>query len=321
MRRLFILYVFILMPFSSFSQNLVPNGDFETYSTCPVQSTSVQNNEVAKCTGWWMPTDGSPDYYNACATIIVVDVPQNVAGYQQDGSSGQAYMGIFAYSIPGDYREYISAAIAPLQVGKKYKVSMKVSLSGDYSIFNLAVNGFGALFNVDSVKTHSLTGIITTPQIDYTSYGVISDSVNWITMVDTFIADSAYKYITIGNFLDSAMMQKNKLVAGSNQGYYYIDDVEVIDISPTSVNRIASVANTNLSPNPFSNYTTLTFDNHLRKKHTLAIYNTQGILVQKIKSINSGEVKIERGELSPGCYFYELKSEDGAVAKGKLFVQ
>jgi len=67
--------------------------------------------------------------------------------------------------------------------------------------------------------------------------------------------------------------------------------------------------------------TKLTSYNPQHKKHSLSIYNIEGRLLQKQTNITTSEVTIHRNNLSPGCYFYELKSEDGATAKGKLFVQ
>ena len=75
-----------------------------------------------------------------------------------------------------------------------------------------------------------------------------------------------------------------------------------------------------VSPNPFTNSTTLKFQNPNNKSHTLTLYNIQGRLIRSIPDITSGEVVIVRGELPSGLYFFELRSEGVIRGKGKLVV-
>ena|ERR1700739_5119654 len=77
------------------AQNLVYNGYFEVYSTCP-------NNisQINYATGWINADSGSsPDYYNTCASIgSEVDVPYTVFGYQPDCCGGGG-MPVYMLSI------------------------------------------------------------------------------------------------------------------------------------------------------------------------------------------------------------------------------
>jgi hypothetical protein len=54
--------MFIEMRDSS-AQNLVPNGSFEQYDTCP---TNVNGTSLQYANSWVNPNAGTPDYYNAC---------------------------------------------------------------------------------------------------------------------------------------------------------------------------------------------------------------------------------------------------------------
>ncbi len=66
------------------AQNLVPNGDFEQYSTCP-----LSQGEILNAIPWINPAvmgfGGSPDYFNQCSPAVTngQSVPQNISGIQQ----------------------------------------------------------------------------------------------------------------------------------------------------------------------------------------------------------------------------------------------
>ena len=65
------------------AQNLVPNGDFETYSLCP---TAL--GQITRASGWHV-SSLTPDYYNSCAGFgNNVYVPRNEIGYQKDCCGG-----------------------------------------------------------------------------------------------------------------------------------------------------------------------------------------------------------------------------------------
>ncbi len=208
---------------------------------------------------------------------------------------------------------------------------MKTSLA-DSSYF--ATNGIAAYFFVDNIGlTNPMINapLDLDPQVTFQNYGAITDSLGWVTLTDTLFADSAYKHIVIGRFIDTSVLDIVRVDTGVvfNFAYYYIDEVSVVDLDTviktdtnvTYISTIGTIANVQLSPNPFSNSTTLTFDNRGKNLHTFFIYNIEGRLVRKIEHIRTGELSIDRNDLDVGCYFYELRSEDGAVAKGKLFVQ
>lgn len=93
-------------------QNLVPNGSFEQYTLCPSNS-----GQVLLADGWSIISQ-SPDYFNRCNSNDSVDVPHNIAGYQEP-FHGDAYMGVATYhqGIP-TYRECIQRPLAaPLTPG------------------------------------------------------------------------------------------------------------------------------------------------------------------------------------------------------------
>ena len=73
------------------AQNLVPNPNFESYSSCP---TSISQLPLA--VPWITPTVATPDYFHVCTGSISVDVPSNFGGGgYQFPLTGDAYAGAF----------------------------------------------------------------------------------------------------------------------------------------------------------------------------------------------------------------------------------
>src|SRR5437870_2562501 len=112
MKKIF--YIFILIHFTRhcFCQtNLVPNGNFESYTSCPYSVNTGTPDEVAKATSWYT-TLRTPDYYHSCATYTYVSTPLNSLGFQVP-ASGKAYMGLIVYDIPTfpDDRETIESPL------------------------------------------------------------------------------------------------------------------------------------------------------------------------------------------------------------------
>lgn len=72
-------------------------------------------------------------------------------------------------------------------------------------------------------------------------------------------------------------------------------------------------------PNPFNTFTTIQFNSMINNAE-LNIYNPYGQKIKTIKDISGDRIKIERGFLSSGFYFYELRQNSKNIATGKLIV-
>src|ERR1700758_2025386 len=88
-------------------QNLVSNGSFEIYTTCPPTANSNSPDYVAYSTGWQSSLN-SPDYLNACSTPTTVGIPDNIFG-TQSAFDGNAYCGIHPYIKGTFYREILTS--------------------------------------------------------------------------------------------------------------------------------------------------------------------------------------------------------------------
>lgn len=212
------------------AQDLVPNGDLETYTLCPDYVSQID-----RAVGWSRPTVGTSDYLNACLGVPFSEsVPDNEFGYQA-AHSGGGYAGFYCFysnvpitTAPDNDHEYVTHALAaPLIPGETYGVEFFVSLA---DVSKYAVNDIGALLSTYIPARPDSYAITATPQVTNTSYAMLDDKSGWTRIHGCFVADSAFVYITIGNFHVGAatvfaqVPTNNPLTYYS---YYYVDDVSV----------------------------------------------------------------------------------------------
>ncbi len=76
----------------------------------------------------------------------------------------------------------------------------------------------------------------------------------------------------------------------------------------------------NVIPNPFSEIATLKFENAIKEKLALEIYDSKGQIIRIIQNIIGETVEINRDGLSQGLYFFRLFSTQKTKARGKLIV-
>lgn len=158
--RLFCLCIALLtvsaIPVSA--QNLVPNGDFEQYNSCPTTFTSTSGGTtgIAYSPGytdfptvkdWVRPVyNNTPDYYNACASGNM-GIPANATGYQT-AHSGNGYAGIYTYyNGPGiyNYREMLTTKLtSPMKKDSLYCVRFFVSPTSSRATSPITINYIGS---------------------------------------------------------------------------------------------------------------------------------------------------------------------------------
>ena len=79
--------------------------------------------------------------------------------------------------------------------------------------------------------------------------------------------------------------------------------------------------NVYLYPNPFSAYTLIEFKNLKKVKHTLTLYNSLGQIVRQIYNITTGQIRIERGNLTNGLYFFQLRTDSEIIGNRKFIIE
>ncbi len=296
-------------------QNLVPNPSFEIYDTCP--NYYGGNNLSVE----WYPFKPSPDYFNLCAASTIVGVPENIFGWQP-AASGNAYIGMICYILPGS--ELIGCKLTvPLTVGTRYYVSFKVSLSDDSPC---AIDHLGILFTTisycDSVNIYNQCYSLEAPITNYAqvySSQIISDTTNWTTITGSFIADSSYQYIIIGNLFSYSntnymLLNGNTTCDNGYYVYYYFDD---ICVSPDSItcsqinetNNILIKEDILIIPNPVIDFIIINLSDQIKEDVSCNIYNEYGILLRKIIHLELHE-KIDVSGLPDGVYIVQIISKE-----------
>lgn len=294
MIRLLFIYILLFIAIQiGYSQNLVPNNDFEEYSTCPF--TSAQISFVND----WQNAGASVDYYNSCDNTNVASVPTNVRGFQY-ASIGNGYIGmaVFALDEVMDTSNYyyrepaIVQLTSPLVVGQKYFVSFKAVLSLNDFEACCATNKLGALFSTVQYSLSQPAPINNFAHVY--SNTIITDTINWTTVSGSFIADSAYTFMSIGNFFDTLntdVVDFHNDYPISTAAYYYIDDVKVSTDSAyvIGIPVISNNSHIRIYPNPTSGL--LYIDGFLEDHYDIELYDLSGRLIyqtknQRLESLN-----------------------------------
>ncbi|MFN8231286.1 MAG: T9SS type A sorting domain-containing protein [Bacteroidia bacterium] len=251
MKKTIITYLFFVLTLKLIAQqNLVLNPSFESNLTCP---SSFSQSSL--CIGW-QSFRSSPDYYNQCAIYSSgVSVPKNDAGYQV-AAEGNGYMGLIAYSSvsESDFECIGGQLLNPLVVGSEYFVSFKTCLSSKDPVWcNTASNHLGVTFSKNSFSISNPKPLNNTAKVF--SSNIIQDTLNWIQISGSFIADSAYNYIIIGNFFNTINTNITTFLSGPPYGsYYFIDDVKLSTDSIFTVgldNLLNTALSISIFPNPF----------------------------------------------------------------------
>lgn len=223
-----------VVPFSSNAQNLVPNPSMEENTACPV---TIGFQGFSKPLHWekW---NQSPEYFHACAGSLggvdtLIKVPLNGFGFQY-ALDGDAYVGMLAYgALSGgiSFREYVGCQLLePLVVGTSYDLSFftNVAFGGSYWSPTQACNNMGMLFTMEPNIWTGSNG----PPFALRNYAhlhstaIISDTANWTLVSGSFVADSAYQYLVIGNFFSNALTDTMDLASDDYvDAYYFVDGV------------------------------------------------------------------------------------------------
>ena len=329
----FIVLCFTLLLKNSFSQqNLVYNGDFEEYTSCPDNASSPFEipYQIEKCVGWTAPTYGTSDYFNECAMdyFLSGQVAQPPASAIcetclgcQPPFNGNGYLGFLATSYTGGsgndgfngimWWEYVSGKIIePLIVGEKYKYSMEISLS---EVSDLMVNEIGVYLSNNEVHTLNTASLDLEPQLIFQDSNFFNDTVNWIHLEKEFLANGSEQFITIGNFKDNITtdtLRRIPINIGQMSTYIFVDDVrieKVIEIDSINSKPISNI----FTPNNDGTNDLWVFPSSFENEK-ISILNRWGNLVfESSISVNFWDGKDLNGNIcTEGTYFYKTSNSN-----------
>ncbi len=345
MKNILIILFFANLTCTLLAQNLVPNPSFEDKYFCPDRlhtlycvewdsivtppvciRTSAESSYFDSAVFAWKSYRETPNYFHSCATSQTVDMPSNVFGYQA-AIDGDAYIGITTFNLFSInaiiFREVVGCQLLiPLIIGTKYYVSAFVcravnNNNNGYS--GAANNNLGFRFSTVPYFQHDSIPVDNFAQYHDTT--IITDSINWTRIFGSFIADSNYSYLAIGNFFDEQSTQAidiNQVGLNYQKAYYYIDQVCVSTDSLTcklvTGNEEINKSRVNLYPNPVSGLLKAEVDDE--KEVTIIIYDMQLKKVLQQSFFKSAYMNTEN--LEPGIYFYKLTGKEGMIKTGKL---
>lgn len=244
--------------FNSFSQNLIPNPGFEAVIANTNDVSNIWNTNSWTGFGsidWFHQNNINPLTGNSCNSPYCTSAPKNYFG-RQLAHTGQAYAGFYSYFRNSfSAREMIFVPLTDsLDEGKAYCVSFYVSLA---DTANYAHSLLSALFVKDSI--YMLNQAVATPMTftDYfapqitNSSGFLSSKTDWMHVEEYFVADSAYKYMFIGEFTN--IIQHDTLYVPGGMAslnpfaYYYVDDVSVVWLKKPAKAAVSDTLQTTLN--------------------------------------------------------------------------
>lgn len=222
--KLSFLSLLFLCAASTWSQNLVQNPSFEDTLSCPQGYSAID-----QCIGWTSYIN-SPDFLHSCSSTSSNGIPNSIFGYQYP-SAGEAQAGFYAYHSQSPYPEFLGASLStPLIIGEEYYVSFDLSLSKVNSTPVVAMDKIGVKFLTYDVGDNDM--VLSPDVIDNNAHvfatQIVNDTMNWVTISGSFIADSAYSHFLIGQFFDTSQVQKEYFTPGtiaSSAAYYFLDNV------------------------------------------------------------------------------------------------
>lgn len=309
MKSLLLYNTFLFLSVLGYAQtNLVPNPSFEIYSNCP--NSSYQINYASG----WDSFRNTPDYFNSCSSQgSGFSVPNTVIGFQ-NAASGNAYAGFYSYfPSSGQPRECLGAAlVSPLVIGTKYFVNFKVNLCqiDSVALNNCATDHIGALFSTNQYSFSSPAPINNFAQVYSTS--IDTDTANWTTIKGSFIADSAYQYISIGNFFDDLSTNKIYFFSSSTYAaYYFVDNICVSTDSLytetwTNIKEINKHSSIHIYPNPCSDIAIVDLKESPNIPIMITIYNSLGQVVYRKQCMNEDQIILNLSDLSSGVFLLTL---------------
>ena len=294
------------------AQNLVPNPSFEDTVMCPVGL--IQLNYAIG----WESYRNSPDLYHSCSTTGT-NVPNAVFGYQ-NAHSGVSMVGIATYRRPNspngpNYREYMGCLLnTPLISGTKYFISFYANFSYQPNIA-IASNNIGIKLSTIPFDVVNPAPIDNQSHLNYST--ILTDSLNWTQISGSFIADSTYNFLIVGNFYSDQNTDTLILSPFPDNAYYYIDDI-CLSTDSNYCETWTSIPSSNIIkeqfniyPNPFSDHINIESNS---SGEVCRVYNIYGELIEERRKVGN-IISLNLENYFSGIYIIKLISDNHSVYK------
>ncbi|MCE9539030.1 MAG: T9SS type A sorting domain-containing protein [Bacteroidetes bacterium] len=205
--------------------------------------------------------------------------------------------------------------ISPLESGKKYFVNFKVSRI-DRFVY-CAHDKMGALFSIVSYSLgndscNNVQGLLPNNFAHVYSNQIMTDTANWTTVTGSFIADSAYQYIIIGNHFDDN--NTNTICLDSNMGAHYL--IDNIYVSTDSVNGIKqSNMEQSVVVYPTVSSDIVFIQINIPSKANIKIYDLLGRLITTQTVLPFEQNRISIQEYDAGIYIVSVDIDNKIITK------
>ena len=299
--------------------NLVPNGGFEEYTMCP--SNDPGNAQVYLAIPW----EGySSDFMHTCAGFDPLSLALNAYSNSRNGEGH--VRGVSYYSSTYNYREYIEVQLTePLEVGELYCIEYFCKLQNPNDVGITGIDGMGAFFSEnfsewDDIIYYEWPDGDPSPYVDIIAQAQIlseeihNDTLNYSIISGNFIADKAYNYVTIGNFVNDDKLNFHLVQEAPPMtitfASYAIDDVAVWKCNDVTLSE------QDLLPKlyPIANGFVL---KRINKPLMVSIYDMSGRMVHKATFDSQGHYDLSF--LPAGLYVYRLNDGNTVLETGKLY--
>ncbi len=203
--------------------NYVSNGSFESLNS--YSATSLYN-----VVNYWQPIDTG----KGCDYLATLLPPFKNAPYAlgfQYPRTGNNYVLIQLFHVTRSYPR--NRLKQPLKAGTTYCVKFYV-VNTNHTPH--AIGSFGAYFGGSTLDTITQCNVALTylqPQVEHPKQPIITDTLNWVPITGTFVAQGHEKYMVIGNFrsdADTDTLLINPTYLPSIGNVVCLDDVSVIPL-------------------------------------------------------------------------------------------
>ncbi len=308
--------------------NLIKNPGLEEYSCCPNTTGMID------CANYWtQPIVGihsSSEYYNICGIDSLLQ--PNFIIFFDNAYFGNGYSGIRNYDLSSSLpaREYLQGTLSePLIAGQclycEFWVKLFNGFRGQAFSEYAAIDAVGIFFSDTLPQILNVDGLPMAmyypAQINNQTGRIITDTVNWTKISDTFVAKGGEKYFTVGTFKQENEI--NKIYYGSahrNVSYYFFDNFSLCPCEDTIAPKELPYYFT-VYPNPNNGIIWVDYNQAATEKIEFEIYDILGRKVYT-NELKGGENKFTiYGEfLSSGVYYYRAVVGQRKIGKGKLVV-
>jgi len=307
--------LFFILFFPAFlsAQNLVPNGSFDEYISCPDMVDGMEFVEH-----WYKSIiypdldyyqNPSPDYFHECALSPAVGVPENIAGFQIP-FVGNAYSGLFTFSTTNQDRREIMGIelISTLIPGQTYFCSMRFVRPVGWSLVGVATNNLGMKFSNTEIYSSTAQALDGFAHLKVEEVAI--DSVNWVLLYGEIVPEQSYQYLHIGNFFSDEETDVMTFSQSSIWAYYFIDDVRVSTepLVVTSVNPQELGSTLRIFPNPAKEVLNIVSQRIMKN---IEIYSISGQVIEDVEVNREYTVHMNLSHISTGLYIAIVQFENG----------